>query len=268
MQTLLDTPHTSVMKELIKDILNYFSDVTPDAVMTVVLGVIALSITIHHFNQKYIRDKQAKVFNTLSESISESISFVRKIKLEIDTTIKALADTADKFSGDVKHLSDEERLKEIENRLKDLEKVLETQKTTIAIIYDSTTKVLSLIENIEKSTLISDGSRVASRYLYYFTLDQHKLITAISNVLFSFKTTPVLGEKPNVSPDTFNEFVTLVALATARYEDLLVYLDDMEVILHNDLIGKLFKKAKHSQNNSRHLTITGFRDDRTKQSLR
>jgi hypothetical protein len=163
--------------------------------------------------------------------------------------------------------SQQENSAEIDRRVTELNEIAEKHKKLITSIFKSYEMVLVLIKKIEKSTLVSDSSRHAARYLFYAATDQHNLTNAANTVLQSFNVTPALGDKPSISSATFNAFMDLINLINLRNQVISTYLEDLEVILHNDLVRSIYGKAKNGAIPVQHMTSGGLTDNRVKDSL-
>ena len=161
-------------------------------------------------------------------------------------------------------LSHEDILKD---REKQIESVYSKHVEVITSIYEANKKILELIRSIEKNTLINTSSKGAARDLFYISQDLFSLLNSALDIIRSFRVSPPLGELPNISPETFNTSMVHLGHIKQQYEKVSAFLTDLEVILHNDLVSKIYGKASYAKNRTYHLTPNGIVEDRTNESL-
>lgn len=239
---------------------------TPEALATYLVGILAIFGVAWHLKRTFVLSKKADVFNELSNDIKQAIELVNKVDTETASIIQLLATAANNASYYNANATDQENQKEIERRLNELDKIGDSQVKHINVIYGSYQNILGIIQKIEQSTVTKKSSKRAARYLFYQADEQFQLIQSSSKVLQSFNVVPPLGDKPNISSDTFNAFSGLVSLIGAGNRKTANYLSDLQAILHNDLVRKLYKKARSASIPVQHLTTDGFKDSRTEKS--
>lgn len=240
---------------------------TPEALATYIVGSFAIWGVIWQLKRTFVLNKKATVFDELSKDIKKAVKLVNSVNTETNSIIQLLASAANSASYDTIGKTAQQNEAEIKRRIDKLGKVADSQKKHIKIIYDSYENILEIIQKIEQSTVINKASKKAARYLFYQAYEQFQLVQAANRVLQSFNVVPPLGNDPNISPDTFNAFSNLVNLISIGNQKMGNYLSDLEVILHNDLVRKLYKKATIANIPAQHLTTDGFRDNRTEKPL-
>lgn len=240
---------------------------TPEALATYVVGLLAIGGVIWQLKRTFVLNKKATVFDELSKDIKKAIKLVNSVNTETNSIVQLLASAANSASYDTVGKTQQQNDAEIKRRIDELGKVANSQKQHITVIYNSYENVLEIIQKVEQSTVINKSSKKAARYLFYQADEQFQLVQAANKVLQSFNVVPPLGNDPNISPDTFNAFSNLVNLISLGNQRMGNYLSDLEVILHNDLVRKLFKKASIANIPAQHLTTDGFKDNRTEKPL-
>lgn len=240
---------------------------TPEALATYIVGLLAIGGVIWQLKRTFVLNKRATIFDELSKDIKKAIKLVNSVNTETNSIIQLLASAANSASYDTVGKTPQQNEAEIKRRIEELGNVADSQKKHIKIIYDSYENILEIIQKVEQSTVINKTSKKAARYLFYQADEQFQLVQAANKVLQSFNVVPPLGNDPNISPDTFNAFSSLVNLISVGNQKMGNYLSDLEVILHNDLVRKLFKKAAIANIPAQHLTTDGFKDNRTEKPL-
>lgn len=240
---------------------------TPEALATYLVGLIAIGGVIWQLKRTFVLNKKSSVFDELSKDIKKAIELVNSVNTETNSIIQLLASAANSANYDTAGKTQQQNEAEIKRRVDELGVVADSQKKHIKAIFDSYENILQIIQKVEQSTLINKSSKKAARYLFYQADEQFQLVQAANKVLQSFNVVPPLGVTPNISPDTFNAFASLVGLISIGNQKLSNYLSDLEVILHNDLVKKLYKKAKIANIPAQHLTNDGFKDNRTEKPL-
>lgn len=250
---------------------DFFDWLTPEAWATYVVGILALLGV--YFGARYQIKKnlrlsrQSKVFDELSADIRKAGEKVSSITNTTADITQKLANAADNALIDTSSLNESQKAQEIERRSADLENIAESQVANVEAIYGSYDSLLKIIKNIEKNTVIGNVSKKAARQLFYISTEQHQLVKSMSDVLISFNATPPLGGSPNITPQTFNAFINLIGSINSKNSEINNYLEDLEVILHNDLVRDLYNKAEYNQLPNRRLTPDGIMDKRSEQSL-
>jgi len=241
--------------------------ITPEALATYLVGLIAIGGIIWQLKRTFVLNKKSAVFDELSKDIKKAVKLVNSVNTETNSILQLLASAADSASYDTTGKTAQQNETEIKRRIEELGNVADSQKKHIKVIYDSYENILEVIQKVEQSTVINKLSKKAARYLFYQADEQFQFVQAANKVLQSFKVVPPLGDAPNISPDTFKAFSNLVSLISIGNQKMSNYLSDLEVILHNDLVRKLFKKATIANIPAQHLTTDGFKDNRTEKPL-
>lgn len=244
-----------------------FNLLEPQVWATYIVGFSAIGVGLWQFKRTYKLNKKSSVFDDLSKDIQDARDLVSKISEVTDSLINKLAEAANSADYDSAGKTPDENIKEIDRRLKDLSETGKEHKKYLDTIYGSITKMLLLIQKVEKSTIVNEKSRRAARYLYYVATDQHQLVGSVSSVLQTFKVIPSLGDKPNISSETFNETKKLIGIINQQNQVIGTYLEDLEIVIHNDLVKRIYKKARYSSIPVKHLTPSGLIDSRVEDSL-
>lgn len=250
----------------LKNIADLFE---PEVWAIYIVGFATISIGVWQYTSKFKRSKKAVVFDELAKDIEKATGLVNNIDNDFNTIVDHLAKAANLASANFDPLiqSENDIKKEIDRRLVEIEETAEKQKQLLGTIYSSFREVLMLIKKVEKSTVVGNKSKMAARYLFYAAEDQYSLINASTAVFQSFSVTPALGEKPNISSDTFNSYIELTRNVMAKNLTIVTYLEDLEVILHNDLVKHIYNKAQQGTIPIKHLSTKGLTDKRVKDSL-
>lgn len=164
-------------------------------------------------------------------------------------------------------MNEADKQSEIDRRLKLLDDLQSKFQDYTSTIFNSSIKALTLIKKIEKSTVVSEKTRQASRYLFYLLTDQSELMQAANGVLTSFHVVPPLDAKPNITAETFLATKKMISLINNKNSLIAGYFDDLEVILHNDLVKGIYGKAKYETIPTNHLSAKGLTDSRVKVPL-
>lgn len=272
--------HSALTQSKLKSSLNYLlaiviigmvisfreelSELSDQAIATYIVGFAAIIIGLWQFRRTFVQKNRIKVFDELSSDISSAKDMLESINQQCQRLVQVLADAADGAA-----VENPSSLNEAQTsaRIDRVNEVFNEHEKHIKSIFGSYLNVLKLIRKIEKSTVIKKASRDAARYLFYTASEQHNLVNKANAVLQSFNVTPPLGEKPNISPQTFNAFRELNDLINQKNLIMSNYLDDLEVIIHNDLVNNVFGNAKFSTQTFEHLTPNGFTDSRVKDDL-
>jgi hypothetical protein len=248
------------------DFASLFDKLTPEAWATYVCTAAILIVGVWQFRRTFRLNKQNTVFEELSKDLEEAKQLFIKSNTALNGVIKTLGDAGNSVR-DVNGLDAAQTQEEFNRRLNSVNEVAEALKNYINVIYDSYGKILDIIGTIERSTVLNEKSRRATRYLYYAASEQHRLVQLISNIFLSIDMVPVSGTEPNITANTFNALTELVNQINNKNGQVRDYLDDLRVILHNDLVRSLYKKAKYGTTVDTHLTPNGVTDKRTYESL-
>ncbi len=232
-----------------------------------IVGFSAIFFGLYQFKRTFKLNKKAKVFDELSNDIQEATDLVNKISDSTNSILGQLAKAANSANYDPSGKTDQERAQEIERRIQEIDETSKKHDEYLKAIYESYKKVLLIIKKLEKSTIVNDKSRKSARYLYFSATEQHEFVASVSKVLQSFNVTPSLGSNPNISSDTFNAFGELINVIISRNQIIGNYLNDLEIILHNDLVKGIYGKAKFESIPVKHLSHDGLIDNRVKDSL-
>jgi hypothetical protein len=251
--------------------MSIFKDVAdlldPQTWATYIVGAVAIGVGLWQFRRAFKLNKKSQVFDELSKELQEASVSVSNIQSQTTNIIDHLAQAANSADFDLAGKTQAEQTAEIERRIEELDNIAEKQKEYLTSIYNSSLKILKIINKVEKSSVVSDSSRKAARYLFYEATEQHELLVSMSKILQSFNVTPPVGQAPNITSNTFNAFMELVHKINARNIVIGNYINDLETILHNDLVKKIFGKASIEKIPTKHLTPTGLTDTRVKDSL-
>jgi len=199
------------------------------------------------------QNKKSDAFNDLSEKISEAKKLISNIQSNSNQLISSLAKKGDAtLRGE--NSNDEE--------------LVESQKLNITSIYNSQLKILEIIEKVDKSTVINGKTKNSAKQLYYMALYQHSLVEKCNQIVLTIASDMSAKPKPMISPELFVKISELYNIVIQGSIDIQSYLDDLEVILHNDLVRSVFGKAKHTKLERKVLTEKGITDIRIKRPLR
>lgn len=235
---------------------------------TYVVGFFVVGAAIWQFRRAFKLNKKSDEFKELSKDTQKAFKLISDITTKAQSIVMQLASAANTNSApfDVTGKTQAQIQTEIDRRVKLINETADKHQEYIQAIHDGYTEIIQLIKKIEKSTVVGDDSRKAARYLFYAAQEQNNFVNTLGMVLRTFRVNPPLGQLPNVSSDTFNEFNKLIELIVTRNQLIGSYIEDLEVILHNDLVKRLFGKAKPTTVNM-HLTPNGFTDKRVDKSL-
>lgn len=248
-------------------ITDFMRSFTPETWAVYVVGIIGFWITIQQIKQNFRLKKKADTFEDLSKKIREASESSRKISNSTDSIISDLGAAADDMGFDTADKSDDDIRMEIDRRVGVLKTLQEKYTTHSDSINSNTMNILNIIKDIEKSTVVKEKTRVSARYLFYEANEQYELMKAANSILVTIQVVPLIGEKPNVPPETFRAIRDLVVLISQKNNTISGYLDDLEIILHNDLVKRIYGKAKNETIPVRHLNHQGLRDKRTESPL-
>lgn len=255
------------LMNLIKTI---FDLLRPEVWAIYVVGLVTITVAVWQFKRNFILNKKASVFEELSKDIQKATTLVNKINIDSNAIIQHLANAANLASNNFDlslNKTETENENEVSRRLAEIMSTVEKHSELIETIYRSYIEVLELIKKVEKTTVIGKKPSKAARYLFFAAEEQYNLVQSTTLVLQSFNVTPTLWEKPNISPETFNAFISLIQLINTQNQVLANYLEDLEVILHNNLVKSIYGKAAFNSIPTKHLTSEGLTDDRVKNSL-
>lgn len=234
------------------------------AYIIALLGILLIFLQIKHTLRI---NRKASLFDKLSAQIQEAINLSRMISDSTNLVISSTADAANSMKMNI-DLDDKKAVEEENKRRAELINMLyDGSIKRIENIRDSHYKILDIITAIEKDTIISGKSKRAARYLFYFVQDQYDLLGACTNVLTSIRAVQPIGLTPNIPPDTFNQLAALISKINEKNTFVFNYLDDLEIILHNDLVKSFYGRAHFSKLRQNHLTVKGLTDWRTKNPL-
>lgn len=239
----------------------------PEAWATIISALIIVAIGRWQWQRSYLLTRKSEVFKELSAEISNALKQVNAISSSTDSLLNELAKAADAVSGDFSNHTNEQKIAELDRRNKDLDKISDSLKKNLDIAYGGQEKILLLIKAIEKSTVAKKRTKRTARQLFYIATEQYQLIGTVNDVLISLRVTPTLGESPNISSDTFRALRELINLITRQNTIIGNYLEDLEVIMHNELVKGIFGKATFSKIPFKHLTQDGIIDTRSDNSL-
>jgi len=238
----------------------------PDAWATYITALIAVAAIIvgaYQFKKAFRQNKKVKVFEDLGNDLAAARKKLEAINTDYQQLVNHLANTANQFASAP---NTEITEKEINRRLEALGVVSEAQKNLVIAIHSAFTELLDFIQKIEKSTFLGNDSKQAARLLFHLSTDQSTTMNLVDNVLITFNVVPPVGENPNITSETFNKFKELVNYVSSKNSLLAGYVDDLEVIIHNELVSSLFGRAK-PPTKPQHLTPKGITDSRAKDSL-
>ena len=248
-------------------IVNYFLSLSPEVWAIYITGIIGFSTTIWQLKQNFRLRKRADTFEKLSLKIQQASGLSRTISESTDSIISGLGDAADSMIFDTFERSEDEIAAELERRLKTLESLQSRYAEHSDSINTNTFDIMSIIKDIEKSTILKENTRIAARYLFYEVSEQHELMKAANSILATLQVVPIIGEKPNIQPDTFRAIRETIIGISRKNITIGGYLDDLEIILHNDLVKNVYGPARNETIPDRHLSHLGFSDSRTKKPL-
>lgn len=250
-----------------QNIIDYIRSFTPETWAVYFVGIIGFWITIRQLKQNFRLKKKAETFEDLSKKIREASESSRQISNSTDSIIDDLGVAADSMIFDTSDKSGSDIKAEIDRRVEILKNLQDKYSTHSDSINSNTANILNIIKDIEKSTVVKEKTRVAARYLFYAADEQYQLMKAANSILVTIQVVPLIGEKPNVPPETFRAIRDLVDLISEKNNTISGYLDDLEIITHNDLVKGVYGKAKNETIPLRHLNHKGLNDNRTKSPL-
>jgi hypothetical protein len=249
------------------NIIDYLKSSSPETWAIYVVGVIGFWVTTRQIKQNFRLKKKADTFEDLSKKIRDASESSRQISNSTNSIIGELGSAADSMTFDATDKSERDIKTEIDRRVEILNNLQEKYSSQSSSINSNTVNILNIIKDIEKSTVAKEKTRVAARYLFYEANEQYQLMNATNSILVTIQVVPLIGEKPNVPPETFRAIRDLVVLISEKNNTISGYLDDLEIILHNDLVKGVYGKAKNETIPARHLGYKGLRDNRTKSPL-
>lgn len=248
-------------------IIDYLKSFSPETWAVYAVGIIGFWITIRQIKQNFRLKKKADTFEDLSKKIREASESSRQISNSTDSIIGDLGAAADSMIFDTIDKSNDDIKTEIDRRVEILKELQIKYSSHSGSINSNTVNILNIIKDIEKSTVVKEKTRISARYLFYEANEQYQLMNATNSILATIQVVPLIGEKPNVPPETFRAIRDLVVLISEKNNTISGYLDDLEIILHNDLVKGIYGKAKNETIPVRHLSNKGLRDNRTKSPL-
>lgn len=242
--------------------MNYIKEITnllnPEVWAIYIIGFLTISLGLYQLRRNFRDGKKISIFEEISNSIQVATDLTYRIGTDYKNVIEKLAASAQfasDYSGDP---SDKEATDKL---IRDINENAESQKKLAESVYSSHTEILLLIKKVEKSTLISRETQEATRRIFYEASEEFELQTKSLDLLLKINATPPLGQKPNIDSATFNQLVALTTLISTRVRTISDYLEDLEVILHNDLVKKIFGKAHFSKLFRRNLRPGGSISD-------
>lgn len=227
-----------------------FSD---QAWATIVAAIFLIPIGVNQLRWSLKQNKKTDAFNELSKRISEAKKLITNIQTNSNQLINSLAKKGDAI---------------LRGENSDDKMLAESQEKNINSIYDSQFKIIEIIEMIDKSTVINEKTKNAAKQLYYLALYQHSLVEKCNQIIQVMAVDMSATPKPLISPELFIKISEIYGIVIQGSIDIQSYLDDLEVIIHNDLVKSVFKKAEHTKLERKILTISGITDIRTKRPLR
>lgn len=248
-------------------VINYITSLKPEVWAVYIVGFLGFFVTIRQLKVNFKLKKRADTFENLSKKIQRASELSRETSNRTDGIITSLANAADSMSFDATSKNDKELAEEIDRRVGILNELQNSYAEHSDTINSNTRDILKIIKDIEKSTVVKKKTRKAARYLFYETNEQYELMKSANSILATIKVVPLIGEKPNVQPETFRAIRELVIQISQKNNTISGYLDDVEIILHNDLVKKIYGRAKNVTIPARHLSHKGITDNRTKQPL-
>lgn len=249
--------------------MNYIKNITdlmsPEVWAIYIIGFLTISLGLYQLRKNFRESKKISVFEEISASIQVATDLTYRIGTDYKNVIEKLAESAQfasDYSGDPSDKEANEKL------MRDINENADKQKKLAESVYSSHTEILLLIKKVEKSTLINKGTQEATRRIFYEASDEFDLQTKSLDLLLKVNATPPLGQKPNIDSATFNQLVALTTLISTRVRTISDYLEDLEVILHNDLVKNIFGKAQFSKLFRRNLRSGGnITDSRLKDRI-
>lgn len=248
-------------------IIEYLLTLKPEVWAIYIVGFIGFGITIRQLRVNFRLKKKADTFENLSEKIQRASELSRETSNKAENITNALANAADSMVFDATGKDPKEFGAEVNRRMGILEELKTNYNEHSEHINSNTRDILKIIKVIEKSTVVKEKTRRTARYLFYETSEQYELMKSANSILATIQVVPLIGEKPNVQPDTFRAIRELVLLISQNNNTISGYLNDLEIILHNDLVKKIYGRAKNETIPVRHLSHKGITDSRTKQPL-
>lgn len=251
-------------------VADYFKSFSPEAWAswaTFIIALIGISVTIWQLKKNFRLKKQAETFEELSKNIRNASESSRQIADSVDSIIGDLGTAADDMNFNTLGKTDADFKAEINRRSEILDALQKKFTAHTESIRSNALNILKIIKDIEKSTVVKERTRVAARYLFYETSEQHELMGTANAILATIQVVPAIGKKPNIPPETFKAIRSLVVLIGQKDKTISGYLNDLEIILHNDLVKEIYGKAKNETLPVRHLSDEGLRDNRTKSPL-
>lgn len=246
---------------------NIFDVVRQETVAVYLVGIVGFIITIRQLRRNFQLKKKAETFESISNDIKDASELATQLNNSTNTIINDLANAADSMSFDVSNKTNKQLADETSKRSEvfdDLKRRLQRHSDDTA---SSAYKTLVIIKNIEKSTVIKESTRRAARYLYYEVMDQYDRMKAANSILNTLEMVPLVGGSPNITPESFRAIRELIIQIGSHYTIISGYLNDLEIIVHNDLVRKIYGKAKNDTLPNKHLTKKGIVDSRTQKPL-
>lgn len=248
-------------------IFNYVISMQPEVWAVYIVGIVGFLSTIRQLKQNFRLKKKADTFEDLSKKIQEAADLSRQASNSTASIISDLGNAADNMFFDTADKSNTDIQNEIQRRQSILTNLQEKYAEHSDSINSNTVDILGIIKSIEKSTVVKEKTRIAARYLFYEAYEQHELMKSANSILATIQVVPLIGENPNVPPETFRAIRDLVSQISQKNNTISGYLDDLEIILHNDLVKRIYGKAKNETIPVRHLSNKGLYDSRTKSPL-
>jgi hypothetical protein len=241
---------------------------TPESLATYLSVFLGIILAAWQLNRTLRMNKKANLFDEITKDISLAVNNINSINIQNEEIIKILAKQANLVSEyDPTNKTDEQNQAEIARRLSEIDDTGNKHRNNVQSIFDSYSKILEIISTIEKSTVIRNKSKMAARQLYYTSTEQYELVHTVNQILLTFYVFPPLGGFPNVTSETFNSFAGLVKKIGTGNDLIKSYLQDLEVILHNDLVKRFYGKARYGELNNKYLTSDGLKDRRVLDKL-
>ena len=249
---------------LINSIISFLAS---DVFAVYLVGFVGFAVTINQLKRNFKLRKKADTFEELAKEIREASDLSRTIINRTDSMITSLASTADEMAFDAAGKSNQEIDAEVDRRIAALTQLQQLFEAYKGEVDAHTIKILQIIKNIEKSTIVKNKTQKAARYLYYEVNEQQGLMKAGNAILETLNVVPLIGKDPNVSPETFKAIKELLINISGKNYTIGGYLDDLEIILHNDLVKKVYGEAKNETLPQKHLSPEGIVDTRVQTPL-
>lgn len=250
-----------------QNLIDNLPKLSPEVWAIYIVGFIGFGITIYQLRANFRLKKKADTFENLSQKIQKASELSRETSNKAEDITNELANAADSMVFDATGKSTKEFDAEIDRRIGILDKLKDSYNELSDRINSNTRDILKIIKDIEKSTVVKKKTRKAARYLFYETNEQYGLMKSANSILATIQVVPDIGGKPNVQPETFRAIRELVLQISQNNNTISGYLDDLEIILHNDLVKKIYGRAKNETIPVRHLNHKGITDSRTKYPL-